>query len=124
MSYYISFRRKHTYFCIQIRIILFSETLLAENKPPEGEPQPSTRGSEASNHPVWRHPITLRSLVVRSAVVEHFFGYLFTKKSLGGSGMVLGVPRTPYKLFMFPENLIFVNILFVWSIVLLIGVAY
>ena len=49
----------------EIRIIWFSDAFFAEKKPPEGAPPASTRGLEASNHLVWSHPITLRSLVVK-----------------------------------------------------------
>ncbi len=38
---------------------------LLKKKPPEGTAPASTRGLEASNHLVWSHPITLRSLVVK-----------------------------------------------------------
>ena len=45
------------------------DAFFAEQKPPEGTATASTRGLEASNHPVWSHPITLRSLVVWSTDV-------------------------------------------------------
>ena len=44
---------------------MFLESFFCREKTPEGEPQPSTRG--------WMHPVTLRSLVVRSTALTHIF---------------------------------------------------
>ena len=64
---------------------------LPKKNPRRARRRPSTRGLEASNHPVWRHPITLRSLVVRSmARTQHFDKFLtFRLILLGSSGICL-----------------------------------
>ena len=57
------------YFSNKYALFDFLNAVFAEKKPPEGAPPASTRGLEASNHLVWSHPITLRSLVVWSTDV-------------------------------------------------------
>ena len=114
-------------------LFVFQKPFFPKNKPRRARRRPSTRGLEASNHLVWRHPITVRSLVVWSMartqnfvhllnIFSHFlklFGiicdvsggslevvmsnfrrkyfiyFCLSEKCLGGSRMVLGVPRTP-----------------------------
>ena len=70
-------------------------------KTPEGAPPASTRGLEASNHLVWSHPITLRSLVVWSTdvgpkIFRNFDKFLaFVKVVWDHLGCVWGVVRGP-----------------------------
>ena len=51
-------------FCNKYALFIL-DAFFAEKKPPEGTAPASTGGLEAFNHLVWRHPITLRSLVVK-----------------------------------------------------------
>ena len=81
---------------------LFWDAVFAEKKTPEGTAPASTRGLEASNHLVWRHPITLRSLVVWSTDVgpkisnNKFNKFLtFLKVAWDHLGCVWGVVRGP-----------------------------
>ena len=82
-------------------MIRFLDAFSAEKKPPEGAPPASTRGLEASNHLVWSHPITLRSLVVWSTDVgpkiSQFFDMCLTffKVVWDHLGCVWGVVRGP-----------------------------
>ena len=82
-------------------LFYFYNAAAAENKTPEGAPPASTRGLEASNHLVWSHPITLRSLVVWSTDVgpknsRSFDKFLtFFKVVWDHLGCVWGVVRGP-----------------------------
>ena len=71
--------KTHTYtnFVINTHYLIFRH-LFWRKKPPEGTAPASTRGLEASNHLVWRHPITLRSLVVKhTAWTQNWANFFF-----------------------------------------------
>ena len=63
-------------FLINKHYLVFRCLFCRKKKTPEGTAPASTRGLEASNHLVWSHPITLRSLVVRSTALTQGGGWV------------------------------------------------